>query len=139
MEPVFVYGTLKRGFANAPYLPPHRFAGRATTTEPYPLVVAHGWFVPVLLDEPGSGRRVSGELLEVDADGLAFLDAFESVGDPRGYRRQTIAVTTAAGDTEAWAYLKDRRQVDVIHDGPMADYRPDHRYIESIRRGPDLR
>ena len=134
MERVFVYGTLKRGFPNEPHLPPHRFVGPAVTARPYPLVVAHEWFVPVLIDEPGAGHEVTGELLEVDEEGLAFLDAFEAVGDPRGYRRRPVGIVAGGADAEAWAYVKDRRQIDVIHDGPMPDYALDPRYVPSGRR-----
>ncbi|NIR42353.1 MAG: gamma-glutamylcyclotransferase, partial [Actinobacteria bacterium] len=78
--------------------------------------------------------------LEIDAEGLAFLDVFESVGDPVGYLRREIAITTGDdGPAPAWAYLKDRSQLDVVHDGPMADYQPDPRYVKATRRSPEPR
>ena len=66
MDFVFVYGTLKRGY---PYhergMKHARLVGRCPTREAYPLVVGGRWFSPILLAEPGVGRRDIGEVYEM--------------------------------------------------------------------------
>lgn len=132
---VFVYGTLKRGHANHALGPAGaRPLGACRTVEPRPLVIGGKWFSPYLLDEPGNGHRVRGELVEVDAAGLAHLDRLEGVGVPGGYRRIEIAVETAQGETLAFAYVRDRAGLAPIHDGPLEAYLPDPRYVPPDRR-----
>ena len=134
---VFVYGTLKRGF---PYfdiaMRTHRFVGRFLTRERYPLVIAGAWYSPTLIFEPGRGHRVIGEVFEVDTAGLAHLDDFEGTDSPAGYRRTTIAVAAEADKTEseAWAYVKDRARIDVIHSQMLAEYPLDPRYLPASKR-----
>ena len=98
MDFVFVYGTLKRGF---PYhesgMKRARFFGRCRTLEAYPLVVGGHWFSPILLAEPGVGRRVIGEVYQVDDAGLAELDSLEGGHLPTGYQRAAIAVEPVDG------------------------------------------
>jgi hypothetical protein len=65
--PIFVYGTLKRGYTNhTRYLSvaedhgTARFIGRAITTDKFPLVIRSKHLPPatcgpVLMDQPGSG------------------------------------------------------------------------------------
>ncbi|MDX1691850.1 MAG: gamma-glutamylcyclotransferase family protein [Acidimicrobiia bacterium] len=127
-RPLFVYGTLRRGRANERHLPPHRFLGSAITAEPRPLYVAHDRFVPVLVDDPGVGHPVEGDLIEVAGPGLAFLDAFEGVGHPEGYRRTVIGVIHEGSEREAWAYVKEPGAIDVAHAGPLRSYPADDRY-----------
>lgn len=96
MARVFVYGTLKRGQPNHGVLRDGAngraaFRGRARTVEPYPLVIAGEHNVPRLLDLPGQGRRVAGEIYVVDERMLSFLDEFE--GCPDLYQRTSLRVT----------------------------------------------
>lgn len=63
----------------------------------YPLVVGGRWFTPYLIDEPGSGHCVSGELFRVTDPHLAQLDAFESVHLPNGYVRKQLAIALQGG------------------------------------------
>ncbi|XP_067298958.1 gamma-glutamylaminecyclotransferase C-like [Pseudorasbora parva] len=90
---VFVYGTLKRGQPN------HfrmwdaangraEFVAQARTVERYPLVIATKCNVPFLLNVPGMGQRVYGEIYSVDQKMLEFLDEFEMT--PKIYQRTTI-------------------------------------------------
>jgi len=66
MHNVFVYGTLKRGFPNhVPELANADYIGRARTLTAYPLIIGGKWFSPNLIDEPGMGQRVTGELFRV--------------------------------------------------------------------------
>lgn len=137
MHKVFIYGTLKRGFPNHEAgLAGARFLGRARTLEAYPLIVGGRWFSPYLIDEPGQGQRVFGELFAVDAAGLALLDRMEGVGRPEGYRRICVAVAGPQGQTalDAWTFVKDRAAITVIHSATMAEYRHDPRYVDPATR-----
>ncbi|XP_005460817.1 gamma-glutamylaminecyclotransferase B [Oreochromis niloticus] len=93
MTRVFVYGTLKKGQPNyyrmidsnngkAEYL------GSAFTIQKYPLVIATEYNIPFLLNIPGQGHRVHGEIYKVDDQMLKFLDDFESV--PTLYQRTVV-------------------------------------------------
>ncbi|XP_070096525.1 gamma-glutamylaminecyclotransferase isoform X3 [Equus przewalskii] len=95
MTHVFVYGTLKRGQPNHKVLlgGTHgraAFQGRGRTAEPYPLVIAGEHNVPRLLNVPGQGHRVVGEIYAVDEQMLRFLDEFE--GCPDMYQRTPLPI-----------------------------------------------
>ncbi|XP_063323052.1 gamma-glutamylaminecyclotransferase B-like [Pelmatolapia mariae] len=90
---VFVYSTLKKGQPNnyrmfdsnngkAEYL------GSAFTTQKYPLVITTEYNIPFLLNIPGQGHRVHGEIYKVDDQMLKFLDDFKSV--PMLYQRMVV-------------------------------------------------
>ncbi|XP_003218759.1 gamma-glutamylaminecyclotransferase isoform X2 [Anolis carolinensis] len=86
MARVFVYGTLKKGQPNNPHMingahGTSLFQGRGLTVEKYPLVIAGKYNVPFLLNKPGIGHRVLGEIYSVDDQMLQFLDEFESCPD----------------------------------------------------------
>ena len=75
MMHVFVYGTLKRGYPNHHAIAEHvLFVGRFRTAKAFPLVVGGRWFSRYLINEPGLGHEVVGEVFEVDALGLALID-----------------------------------------------------------------
>uniref|UniRef100_M3Z5T7 Gamma-glutamylaminecyclotransferase n=3 Tax=Mustela putorius furo TaxID=9669 RepID=M3Z5T7_MUSPF len=96
MARVFVYGTLKRGQPNHGVLRDRAngcaaFRGRGRTLEPYPLVIAGEHNIPWLLNLPGQGQRVLGEIYAVDERMLSFLDEFE--GCPNMYQRTPLRIT----------------------------------------------
>ncbi|KAF8049181.1 hypothetical protein N665_2279s0003 [Sinapis alba] len=91
---VFTYGTLKRGFSNHVLMQDlirtgdASFKGVYQTLDKYPLVCGP-YRVPFLLNKPGTGQRVTGELYAVSPRGLSRLDELEGI--TRGhYVRQTI-------------------------------------------------
>lgn len=98
----FVYGTLRRGFGN------HRimqraggeFMGNAATIIPFPLVVDG---LPYLLDCPGEGFQVEGELYRIPKDGWADLDRLE--GHPHFYCRRVESFLLNGEAVQAWAYF----------------------------------
>ncbi|XP_008258369.1 gamma-glutamylaminecyclotransferase [Oryctolagus cuniculus] len=95
MAHVFVYGTLKRGQPNHKVMldgahGSAAFCGHGHTAEPYPLVIAGEHNVPRLLNLPGKGHRVAGEIYAVDEQMLRFLDDFEDC--PRMYQRTVLRV-----------------------------------------------
>ena len=130
MIPVFIYGTLKRGF------PLHDrgmngalFKGIYQTVAPYPLYIARSFFGPVMLDRPGEGLNVLGELFDVDEQHLPAIDALEDLGDDGSFRK-TLTVEPVGGGValEALAYFKDETWLEPLHAGPLSDYQ-DRRFI----------
>jgi gamma-glutamylaminecyclotransferase len=132
---LFVFGTLKKG------LPLHdkglgdaTFLGRYRTVDPYPLVIAGPWYAPILLDEPGTGLQVEGELYDVPPEGFDLLDAFESIGLP-GNLRIAIRVVPLEGGRAcvALAYAKERALASPLHSGYLSNYQ-DRRFIPAQQR-----
>ncbi|XP_031414697.1 gamma-glutamylaminecyclotransferase-like isoform X2 [Clupea harengus] len=93
MTQIFVYGTLKKGQPNYsrmldPVNGKASFCGRASTIDKFPLVIAGKYNIPFLLNIPGEGQNVQGEVYSVDDQMLAFLDRFESI--PHMYQRTLV-------------------------------------------------
>ena len=65
---VFVYGTLKRGEPNHHWMQESdddgraEFVGSGRTETRYPLVIASKYNIPFLLNLPGTGKQVRGEV-----------------------------------------------------------------------------
>lgn len=135
MSIVFIYGTLKRGFAlhdqgirGAPFLGAYR------TVEPYPMFVAGPWYGPMMLDRPGVGLPVQGEAYEVDAAQLARIDEVENLGEPGNLRIALNIERLEGGDRRiAFAYPKSPEMAVPAHTGYLADYH-DHRFIPPDQR-----
>jgi len=105
-----VYGTLKRGFPlHALGLTGQHLVGMYRTVINYPMIVAGPWFTPIMLNEPGQGWRVYGELYEVENSRIASLDAIEHIGKP-GNSRASIDVEPIEGGAnyDANVYFKAR-------------------------------
>ncbi|XP_018584669.2 gamma-glutamylaminecyclotransferase-like [Scleropages formosus] len=93
MTHVFVYGTLKNSQPNFFQMIDKSngkatFCGGAHTVERFPLVIAGKYNIPFLLNVPGKGHRVKGEVYCVDSQMLQFLDKFE--GCPHMYQRTSV-------------------------------------------------
>ncbi|NP_001187488.1 gamma-glutamylaminecyclotransferase isoform X1 [Ictalurus punctatus] len=100
MTHIFVYGTLKKGQPNHYRMLDStkgnaKFLGCARTVEKYPLVIADKHNIPFLLNVPGEGQRVQGEIYSVDDPMLKFLDWFESC--PQMYQRTQVLL-----EVEEW-------------------------------------
>ncbi len=134
---IFVYGTLKKGFPNHDrYMQSAEKLGGYRTVESYPLVLIGERYVPCMIDAPGEGEQIEGELYEVDDDCLKRLDALERIKKRDGYRRCKIRLRSVAQQDavtlEAYAYLiapkfaKDQRS-DYLKIYSLADakkYKP---------------
>uniref|UniRef100_A0A087YPT4 Gamma-glutamylaminecyclotransferase n=1 Tax=Poecilia formosa TaxID=48698 RepID=A0A087YPT4_POEFO len=101
MHCVFVYGSLKRGQPNHPYMTDSNngkaeFLGTAVTVQKYPLVIATNYNMPFLLNLPGQGNRVQGEIYQVDGKMLEFLDSFENI--PTMYQRTAVELEIKMAD-----------------------------------------
>jgi gamma-glutamylaminecyclotransferase len=136
MHRVFVFGTVKQGF------PLHRQGLGDTprrladcrTVERFPMFIASAWYAPMMMNEPGSGRRVRGELYEVDDAGLARLDAVEAVGKPGNWRVVTdVEALDGSGRWPAFVYVKSRVFAIPIH-SDLLDVYDDDRFVPFDRR-----
>lgn len=101
----FVYGTLRRGLGNHRVMQRAggKFLGDAVTLMPFPLVVDG---LPYLLDRPGEGFQVEGELYRIPEDGWKPLDRLE--GHPRFYCRRVESFLLGGATVEAWVYFLAR-------------------------------
>ncbi|XP_067890325.1 gamma-glutamylaminecyclotransferase-like isoform X2 [Heterodontus francisci] len=95
MSTVFVYGTLKKGQPNHHYMTDGtkgkgKYCGKGWTDQKYPLVIARQYNIPFLLNVPGMGQEVTGEIYLVDDQLLQFLDEFESC--PEMYQRTPVGI-----------------------------------------------
>jgi gamma-glutamylaminecyclotransferase len=129
---VFVYGTLKQGFRNAHVNTGRRVPGAFVSVERLPLYVIGPAQLPWLVDRPGQGEHVIGELYEVDEVALARMDALERITEPDWYSRGRIAVR-ALGDAQAAVLTAqvyygsaERAQREAAHFGPLAEYAQQH-------------
>ena len=128
---LFVFGTLKEGFPNFTANHGTRVAGSFKTVDRLPLYLVGARNSPWLLDQPGTGQQVLGQVFEVDDLTLERMDVLERVAEPDGYRRALIQVQNicAGGKTmEVFAYLKPVEQLDPdqISAGPLTEYTLDH-------------
>ncbi|XP_061620819.1 gamma-glutamylaminecyclotransferase-like [Phyllopteryx taeniolatus] len=129
MARLFVYGTLKGGQPNHycmldKSIGAAQLLATAVTTEKFPLVIAGEYNIPFLLNLPGQGHRVHGELYRVDERLLNFLDVLEDI--PATYQRTLVMLTVeewlgqadheersaAGGVTEAFVYSTTTYQLD---------------------------
>ena len=113
---LFIYGTLKKGFPNHDhYMQSARNLGKYQTIEKYPLVLYGERYVPCMLNCPGDGHQVEGELYEVDDECLNRIDALERIQESDGYRRSVIRVKSNERSNQeikkAFAYLMPPEQV----------------------------
>lgn len=102
-NPVFVYGTLRKGGSNhfrmqrSTFAGAGRVAGKMYRIDWYPLLVC------------GGDSSVKGELYLVSDEDLAALDTFEGItpdaGEAREYRRVKTLVRMESGeDAESWVW-----------------------------------
>lgn len=97
---VFVYGTLKRGQPNYKWLTDSSngsatFISSGTTSVRFPLVIGTRYNIPFLLNRPGTGNLIAGEVYEIDEPMLSRLDVLE--GYPEFYHRDEYDIQTDDG------------------------------------------
>jgi len=130
MHEIFVYGTLREGYPNHHHNVGTRSSGIFRTVEKFPLVLNGQRNSPCLIDAPGSGFRVRGEVYRVDDEGLALMDRLERIEAAEGYQRRQIQITSdvqsAPGEVFVFAYLKTAASVHDIRQGPLQEYTLEH-------------
>lgn len=133
MQRVFVFGTLKEGFPNFATNKGRRLPGEFVTKERYPFYLVGERHSPWLLDQPGQGERVVGQVFEVDEAALAAMDLLERTHEPDGYRRTRIAVEAhgVAGNPapiDVFVYMKQAGHFvgSQARLGPLREYLPEH-------------
>eukprot|EP00168_Porphyra_purpurea_P011102 TRINITY_DN2798_c0_g1_i1.p1 TRINITY_DN2798_c0_g1~~TRINITY_DN2798_c0_g1_i1.p1 ORF type:complete len:261 (+),score=61.25 TRINITY_DN2798_c0_g1_i1:453-1235(+) len=129
---VMVYGTLKKGFPNSPFLRAATYLGACRTVGTYPLVVGGDWFSPYLLAAPGHGHRVFGEMYAVCPAVLAALDELENVGV--NYTRSSLRFVGPAGEVvRVHTYFKVNFSVALARAEYLVEY-TDRRYVPRTER-----
>lgn len=129
---IFVYGTLKEGFANFHVNAGVRLPGEFETTERYPLYVMGEYLIPWLVDRAGEGECVAGQLFAVDVAALKLMDELERLNEPGWYTRRHILVRErGAGPCtprKALVYFgaPERLRTETIHVGPISEFTPTH-------------
>jgi len=138
MHEIFVYGTLREGYPNHHHNVGARRSGIFRTVEKFPLVLNGQRNSPCLIDTPGKGFRVRGEVYRVGDEGLALMDKLERVKAADGYQRQQILITSdvqsAAGEVSVFVYLKKAASVHDIRHGPLPEYTLEHASLYRHRK-----
>lgn len=133
---VFVYGTLKEGFPNFSHNHGVRVPGTFRTVERYPFYLGGDRFSPWLVNDPGHGEHIVGQVFTVNPAALAAMDALERITQADGYRRvlldieSLLSIGDGIGPTvfKASAYLKQPRHADAsrFRAGPISEYTLEH-------------
>lgn len=132
MHRVFVFGTLKEGFPNFATNRGRRVAGDFVTKERYPFYLVGERHSPWLLDQPGEGERIVGQVFEVDEAALEAMDVLERINEPDGYRRKTISVASCAAEDptpiDVFVYMKQAGHFvrSEARLGPLREYTLEH-------------
>lgn len=97
---IFVYGTLKSGQPNHYWLTNLQnglasYVSSGFTKNQFPLVIGTRYNVPFLLNKPGFGQNIKGEIYDIDEKMLAKLDILEDY--PQLYDRQIQEIVTTDG------------------------------------------
>lgn len=98
------------------------------------MLIAGPWYAPMVLNEPGVGRHIRGELYKVEDSCLIALDGLESVGKPGNFREQVEVEPVAGGPAvSAFVYMKSRELARPAHSGYLEVY-DDRRFIPFDQR-----
>lgn len=123
MSKVFVYGTLKNGFVNEPFLADQEYIGKAVLSNPcWQLYEVRGRYdFPALVQtEEGHGYKVYGELYDVNDACLRMMDQLEGV-EIGLYDRTFVEVDLEDGQTVegviAYRFLREIKTCS--HVGPV--------------------
>ena len=116
--PVFVYGSLKRGFGNHDCLQDSKFLGDAVTSHDCFVMHSFGAFPAVSMAQDDSLYFVTGEVYLVSRSTLEVLDRLE--GNGHFYTRRLVNVQLDNGqEMEVWMYLVPFSQ-NMSFDNPRA-------------------
>ena len=134
---VFVFGTLKQGFPNFHLNHGQKLPGYFSTAQPYPLYLIGDRHSPWLINDPGHGEIVTGEIFLVGDQELETMDKLERIEKRFGYRRETIQVknieTTQISDVYCYLKPKDQLKTKNIKLGPLDQYELHHAELYQSR------
>jgi gamma-glutamylaminecyclotransferase len=129
---VFVFGTLKEGFPNFRRNRGVRVPGEFVTEQRLPLYLVGERHSPWLINSPGQGHQIAGQVFRVDHAALEQMDTLERINEPDGYRRLSISVVAQGASSGVsslvFAYLKHPEQLSLsdVRLGPLAEYTLEH-------------
>jgi gamma-glutamylaminecyclotransferase len=84
----------------------------------------------MMMNEPGNGLKVYGELYEVTMPQLAALERLEAVGRPGNFRVRIEVEFIATGERSgAWAFMKSRELARPVHTPMLENYDHDARFV----------
>jgi len=109
------------------------FLCNAITKQRFPLVVKPPWYTPFLINSPGTGHRIAGEVYQIEDKTLQELDIFEKV--PAYYLRIPIELDEIEEGIKlsAFAYFKTEVTADLFELPMMSSYQDD-RYVPRSKR-----
>jgi gamma-glutamylaminecyclotransferase len=128
MYNVFVYGTLKEGFANFGINAGQRVPGVFQTVQPYPLFIIGQSFLPWLVNQPGLGEHVLGQVFNVNEQVLKDMDVLEQIDEAGWYSRVEIQVQQVGAPVlaslQAFVYFGATERVprEYVHAGPLSEF-----------------
>ncbi|XP_059474053.1 putative gamma-glutamylcyclotransferase CG2811 [Neocloeon triangulifer] len=123
---VFVYGTLKKGEPNHEWMSEWEagsfsFVGCGKTALKFPLVIASRYNIPFVLDRPGLGHNVAGEIYKIDSAMMNRLDELEDY--PIFYnRKQTLIHLNDGTEQMCWMYIIEKFRDDLLQLPFLEDY-----------------
>jgi len=127
---VFVFGTLKEGFPNFSINKGIRIPGTFITQDRYPFYLVGERFSPWIINSPGKGEHIKGQVFSIDQMTLITMDQLERTTEPDGYSREKITVIAESGLEmyNVYVYLKNaiHLQEADIQLGPLSDYSLKH-------------
>lgn len=132
MNHVFVYGTLKEGFANFGINAGRRVPGVFRTVQRYPLYIIGEHFLPWLVNQPGTGEHVLGQVFQVNNQVLRDMDVLEQIEEESWYSRVEIQVQEVGAQDQlpqqAFVYFgaSERVHREHVHSGPLAEFTAQH-------------
>ncbi|CRK99930.1 CLUMA_CG013230, isoform A [Clunio marinus] len=138
---VFVYGTLKNGQPNYHLLNNiengfSKFVAIGKTSQKFPLVVGTRYNIPFLINRPGIGNHVVGEIYSIDEKMFARLDVLEDY--PEFYDReiQDIDIEDGKEKLKCWVYLLKNFPEKLLNLPHIAEYKnsAEKRYQERCQR-----
>jgi gamma-glutamylaminecyclotransferase len=134
---VFIFGTMKQGYPNFKTNQGARIAGNFITSQKYPLYLVGERHSPWLIDSPGQGNRIHGQLFKVSSQTLEKMDKLERIEELDGYRRVIIEVENTVDSvvSEAFVYIKPNDQIaaEEIKIGPISRYEDRHAQMYRAR------
>lgn len=117
---LFVYGSFLQGGGHHSYMENAKYLGKYRSFVPFPLGTSTS---PCILNLPGRGRNVFGELYAISKDTLASLDHLENTSEVS--RRIALAVASTenhSAASPAYAYVRNNFGSSPPGTVMMADY-----------------